>query len=207
MINSIIQAFTDQVISLPWVERYGGLVRPAVKTFIDENSGLIYNKTYPISCDVNEKECWEKGRYQDLIPNDKYKSITYFEQRGAITIKETQMTGREMLEFNAPITFVAWLNLPKLGISECSSPVFEASAIKMLMNLKVSELPFQALGVKVIIEASSPKNEGVFTKYSYGDKFGLLLYPFDYFSININIRWYVQPQCLPEYEPMEPICK
>ncbi len=207
MINSIIQSFTEKVTALNWVERYGGLVRPAVKTFIDENSGLIYNKTYPVSCDVTEKECWEKGRYQDLIPNDRYKSITYFEQRGSIAIRETQFGGRDVLEFSAPMLFVAWLNLPKLGISECSSPVFEASAIKMLMNMGVIELPFQALGFKVIIDGSSPKNEGVFTKYSYGDKFGLLLYPFDFFSISIIVRWYVQPQCLPDYEPSEPICR
>jgi hypothetical protein len=207
MTNAIIQAFTDKIISLNWVERYGGLVRPAVKTYIDENSGLIYNKTYPVSCDVTEKDCWEKGRYADLIPNDKYKSITYFEQRGAVTVKASSFGGRDMLEFNAPLSFIAWLNLPKLGISECSTPVFEASAIKMFMEKITPEMPYKAHEVKVIIDSLNPRNEGVFTKYSYGDKLGLLLYPFDFFSINLNIRWFVQPHCLPDYEPGEPICR
>jgi hypothetical protein len=202
MIDKIIATISQDILDMGWIGRYGGLVRTAVKQVeIDREQLLFVEKRFPVSSTITDKDCWEKGKYMDLIPNSKLASIAYFEQRGAITAREhkTSSGGIQVLEFTAPISFVAWLNLPKLGFSSPEqSYYFEAHALKVLGRQQFVDTELKITNGSIVIDGLHPRNETIFTKYSYEDKLGLLLYPYDFFAINCTIKWLQPSGCLPD---------
>jgi hypothetical protein len=205
MIENIIKSFEEKITNIGWIERYGGLVKPVKRTFAIDDSLIV--KTFPVACGVNAKECWEKGKYQDLIPNDKYKSLAYWEQRGSVSCSYQRVDGdKYMCIFSAPVSFVCWLNMPKLGFDDCtSSHLFEAHMLKVLSKVGVVTSPYQINNLKCVIDGLAPKNETIFQKYSYDDREDLLMYPFDFFSINMTFSWGVLLNCIPDVELSTPI--
>ncbi len=206
MINEIVESLRTKINELPYIDKYGGLVRIAKKAFTNDQG--VYYKTFPVSCDVSNAECWNNDRYKDLVPDENYKSIAYFESAGNIIVKKKPYlnTGRDSYHVIAPIDFVCWLNLPKLGVSDCHSSIFELMAIDLfhkehkpiLENLTVASF-------KIDIKSFSSRDEKVFSKYSYGDLNGLLLYPFDFFKISIDLDLYIDPKCIQNFVLNTPI--
>lgn len=209
MIDKIISTISPQIVDMGWIARYGGLVRTAVKVVeIDREAQLFVEKRFPVSSRTTDKDCWERGKYIDLIPDSKLASIAYFEQRGPITAREhkTSSGGIQMLEFFAPCSFVAWLNLPKLGFSSPEQSYhFEAHALKVLGRQQFVDNGLKISNGSVVIDGVHPRNETIFTKYSYEDKLGLLLYPYDFFAINVTFRWLQPAGCLPDVVLASPI--
>ena len=208
MIEQIIKGFDTKITATGWIERYGGLVRTITKGFpVDE--GVVY-KSFPVSCGVTAKECWEKGKYQNLVPDDKYKSIAYWEQRGPVSCQKSTRVSADLYlnEFSAPVSFICWLNMPKLGFDDCgNSHLFEAQMLKILTtgSVFITDPPYDIMELSVVIDGVAPKNETIFTKYSYEDRTHLLMYPFDFFSVNLTFKWKVNLCAVPDVTLGEPV--
>ena len=202
MIGTVIDSLFPIVQSMGFVERYGGLVRIAKKAY-PTDKGFEY-KTFPVSCSVSERECWESGKYADLIPNDKYKSIAYFEPAGNVKIENTVVPGtnRKAIYVSIPVDFICWINYK---ISECSWYGFELLALKAFNTMSNAPLPFKVHGFKIDIRMLASRDENIFSKYSYGDKLGLLLYPYDFFKIGLTISFFIDTKCFEEITFPEPV--
>jgi hypothetical protein len=206
MIHEVIESLRTKITGLPFIEKYGGLVRIAKKAFTNDEG--IYYKTFPVSCDVSNAECWNNDRYKDLLPDENYKSIAYFESAGNIIVKKTQYlsSGRDAYHVIAPIDFICWLNLPKLGISDCHSSIFELMAVDLFYQSHKPQLEnFNVASFKMEIKSFSSRDEKIFAKYSYGDLSGLLLYPFDFFKISLELSFYIDPNCIQNFVLNPPI--
>lgn len=185
MIEPIIARLSENLKALPFIERHGGLVRTARRVnYID---GLPFEEVFPVAMDV-EGNCFENGKYLDLAPNSALKSVSYFEQRGQVDVDETD----QFYVFNAPVSFVCWMNMKKIGSQTQIGYVFEGMALDVL-NQDININKYH--GIQIYIEGLHPKNEGIFQKYNYSDRLDLFLYPYDFFSINFTIKWKMTKGC------------
>lgn len=202
MIESIINAIPfDQ----HWIEKKGGLVRTARKSFpIDEESNLFIEKKYPISSNVSAKECFDNGKYSDLMPDSRYKSICYFEQTSPTLPQSNINLGSEAFVFETNVKFVCWLNLNLLGFDvPDKSEIFQLEMYKFFSKIKF--LVNGIHGIKIKFISFGQKNENPFSNYSYENIEGLLLYPFDFFVINLTIQYNVKIDCIESVPVLTPI--
>lgn len=203
MIDKIIDSISPTLTDIPWVERFGGIVRRATR-IIGDSPETFVEQAFPVSASVTNKDCWENGKYADLVPDDKYKSLMYFEQRGPIVVKQGYQDG--YISMSAPLTIVCWLNLPRLGFSQANeSPIFEAEIIKKIYFKKFEVAALKISNGKFTIDALAARDENIFRKYTYSDKMGLLLYPYDFFAIDITAIWQQNVKCLQDVDISSPI--
>lgn len=195
MIEPIISIISSNIKELPFIERHGGLVRTARRyTIID---GQPYEEVFPVSMDV-DGNCFENGKYLDLAPNSAYKSVSYFEQRGPVTVD----CDDNYFKFTAPVSFVCWMNMKKIGSSNQIAYVYESLALDTIRKtINISKYK----AIVIDIESLHPKNEGVFQKYNYSDRLDLFLYPYDFFSINFTIKFRMLMGCF-QGDINDPIC-
>lgn len=201
----IIQALIDQVLgpeitALGWVERYGGVVQTAKDvTGMDENDQAII-KRFPVSCSVNQADCNNDQFYQALVPDDSKKSILYWEvldgMRDVGSVQNTEI----FRALEGRIRLVGWLNLKELGIHGCNSAagaMMELWAIiKRQRIIKLSTPPYDKSTLNFRVEKEVTRDVNIFAAYDYPKDWSYLFYPFDYFALDVSVRF---ETCFPTY--------
>src|SRR5688572_11995058 len=115
MINDIGQILKSRLAPLAFIDKLGGVVRVVTKNETDSN-GRVVRKSFPVDCDVTNDDCLA-GKYTDLVPNSKYLSVAYFEDQGIRPVTQDVKD----FTFVASLKLICWLNLKKLGKSNCSN--------------------------------------------------------------------------------------
>jgi hypothetical protein len=187
----IANILKTKIESLSFVDKIAGLVKPVIITM--QNGEGILRKTFPISSDITYNQCIENKRYQDLIPNSKYRSIIYFEDNGT----SFNYLSKGWIGFNSKLLLIGWFNLSKL--KECNITTNSNEFILYIIS-SFPRVPFNSdpfLGINIIPTTEPIKNNSIFSKYSYDENFTqYLLYPYDYFAINIDITYKANLDCL-----------
>lgn len=191
MNEKIANILKSKIQNLPFVDKIAGLVRPVKQEVLGENNIKVL-KTFPVSADVSY-DLLIGGKYRDLIPDSKYQSILYFEDNGCVlTYKDRGWVG-----FNSKLTLIGWLNVKKL--MDCQT--FTASTeviLSILSNLP--EMPFNEdiyREIKIIALSEVPKSNAIFSRYTYDElKTQYLLYPYDYFALNMSVDFKVNLACV-----------
>lgn len=192
MINLIEKTLRPLIAELPFVDRYGGVVRTITQKM--DNASL----SYPVSHYASEKRCFEDGLFTALVPDSDYKSVSYFEQRGASRLRSSGAKGRETTTL-VNVRFVCWLNLQKLGISDV--PNLDNYIYAVINKIK-GRHEFDVDGFKgafTINELAVPINDhkALFADYSYSDKQEYFFFPYAYFAIDPTIEVEANLGCLP----------
>lgn len=215
MINEIIKPLGDAIADLEFVARYGGIVNSVSRKVqigtTDEGIPIMREEIYPVACGVSSAECWEGSRYMDLIPNDNFASIVYFEQMDGMRFEKIEeVNARQVFyTFSERLRLVAWMNLAKLGIEDCNGgSAIQLALIKQLTRTyKNLSDPFdiQRLEIKPIV--IEPKHQNPFLKYSYDEQevLGFWMYPYDYLSMIVECKITVNKNCLPDFTPGESV--
>lgn len=164
------------------------------------------DKRFPISCDVSSSDC-DKGQYENLVPDDKYKSIIFL--REVAPFKMTGKTGGSY-HFQSYLEVVTWVNLKRLGYSNCNSVAFlQALMIKKLDSIKKEYFDadgFSIYGVNVSqIQGSEKDAKKVFSQYDYKDIENMALYPYDFFAFRLAVDFNITERCIDECLLPEPI--
>jgi hypothetical protein len=202
MTTEFAEAFKDLIASLPFVDRLAGMVRPV--TFKDTNKdGAFVRRSFPVACGVSAKDCINNGKYQDLVPNDTKKSVLYFEEIGG-----AQVIGREKnnLKFRATMRLVGWLNLQKLGVDSCSYS--SAAVLQIISRLPEAYFNLNDRYTKCFITnlQEADKLPTIFGRYTYDETVTqYLLFPYDYFALNITVEYNVPRACIEAIVLDEPI--
>ncbi len=209
MLNEIIKTISPRIQALPFVERYGGLVRTAQRVVNmgtpDEPRNV--RQSFPVSCSVSHRDCWEQGRFTDLVPNDAHKSIFYFEEITPLTFTgmSKDLGKRDVQVWEGRVRLIGWLNLPALGIDSCqASAGAVGSVIKAIGRGRSTSLPWNAT-IEFNAVQQQMKSEALFNRYSYSDKAYLFFWPYDCFGLDVQVKMYIQPKCLPDLEIGDPI--
>lgn len=180
----------DKIKTLPFIDKYSGVVK--VVSYKAKNaSGAFEKKTFPASCRTTLEEC-ESGRYKDLVPDSSKKSVLYLEDKGA------RIVNREgsRVFWKSSYDLICWLNMPNLGFAGCSysgiaiSGILSKFPVKPFNNSIFSRIEIQATGIP-------GRSNNPFVKYSYDESIlQFLMYPYDFFVMNIDVDYMVDSKCL-----------
>jgi len=202
MIYDICEILKSRLIGQPYVDKIAGLVQVAQDVKNTDNGSIV--KRFPIACDVTGKDCADASfRLSDLVPDSKKKSVIYFEDISGVTFRGQE---RNEFIFQARPRLVCWLNQKQLGKNQCSiTPLVVAHIIKTLgTNKRFND----GLYIKANIQVAGQvvKTPAIFQRYTYDEKTTqFLMFPFDYFALDIIVDFRVNSDCIEEWlvEPPE----
>ena len=207
LIQTAIEILTPQLVGLGWVENYGGVIQ-RIAFPIQNGDGVNY-KYMPIGCGLSFDDCNKNQRYTALSPDNKKKSVLYWEVLQGLTDRgpDGQQRHRRVLQGRARL--VGWLNAAKLGKTQCNTA---ADAIKSIIpilyqDFKNGSLPtvFQNSRVEFKLIGEQPKDAAIFSPYSYDKNIdGVLLYPYDFFALDVEITVFLS-LCNYSFTPDVPI--
>lgn len=207
MIGTIIDQIKNKVLNLKYIERYGGLVIQVTEKFTDED-GVEKSITFPASVDNEGRPMYIPGDYYNLAPNDRYKSVAYWELRGdAVPFAPLRGNRNNWYGFRQTARMVVWLNLDLLG--EVSPTNISDYLRVILMNTLTGKHSMNVdyiSGVKMKVERDIQKSMSIFSDYSYSGDSELMMYPFDFFAVDFEVEWYIRKDCLPDEQDYDPHC-
>lgn len=196
MINQVGNIIISKLVGLPFLDKYTGVVKPI--TILDKNAtGGTIRKVFPASCQTSLSDC-DSGRYKDLLPDDSKKSVLFLKDTG---LRLNTRQGN-YLTFSATYDLVVWLNMPKLGFTDCS---YSGIAIVSILK-QLPERPFNS-GiyhlVNISFQGQRPKSVNPFAEYTIDEAITqYLLYPNDYFILALQVDYRVDLRCL-EIAPLD----
>lgn len=212
MLNAVTDLLQLKLAQLPFIEVIGGIVQPIDKVDVlydnDNNKVGTSTNTFPIACGM-DNECFDSGRYMALVPDDSKKSVAYFEQIGGVRpIGQTGAKGN-IVCYEGRLRFVCWLNLQKLGlVDKCTyAPRFVINTICNIeggCRFDNSVFPESHFTVELIEEVK--RDSSIFKDYNYNrNRLQFLLFPFDYFALDLRIKLFISKGCLEPIELGEPV--
>ncbi len=190
----IANILKEEIQGLPFIDRLGGLVKVIRKQEVTDKGTIV--KSFPVDCGTTLQDC-NTGKYKDLIPNSKYKSIHYFEDLGITISGQDQAT----FTFDAKLKLVGWLNLKKLGKTDCSvSHLAQAAILKKIRSKNFNDVSRGITNIQIRCTGIDPKTSVIFSKYSYPEEVTqYLMYPFDYYAMNFNVSFTVSTSCINDW--------
>lgn len=226
MLAAISTILKSKIANLTWVERFGGLVTIASRpTFVAGDGNVQIHTGYeqwPVSCDVNAAQCWEGGKYKHFMPQSSVSAIAFFVDDGGVRLRKVDGPKNAGLEFAFSLKFLMWMNLGRLGITDCNfsskavpfaiSQLFGQHASAGVFSGGIQEQLYPYIDVASISEL--PKTPSMFSPFSFAtdpDRQGIFLFPYDYFGLSISGTFIVNTMCLPElfaedFEFIDPTC-
>lgn len=193
MIDAIVnQLVNTGLSSLAVFSRKGGIVRPQKANV----NGKV--KIFPVALRLDGGEC-QPGDYLDFVPNSKESGILYFEQ---ISNSKTNDTPGGQI-FTAQLRVVGWVNLRRISPPDIS--VIAANVVKAIAE-RQPDMDYLK-NIKFTFEGFEPKSPDVFSKYTYQEEESqFMMYPYDWFSGILKVRYLFLPSCVPSAETVENDC-
>lgn len=203
----IAEIFKNSLAGKWYVDKLAGLVKriEKVETYTDTVDGVEstfrVGKSFPAYCQLSTDEC-ETGDYTDLVPNDTRASIIYFEDGGSVMIDHK--AGK--YQYESTLRIVCWLNLKRFNAPGCSlSQYIVPQLIHALPKGPFNDGDF--LTIQLVTASEQPKDANIFAKYTYDEpKTQYMMYPFDFFAIDIRVRFWTSRACFTEFEQITPSC-
>jgi len=214
MIHTIVNTINNAITTASNIEdiadRVGGLVFP-VSQEVRDQSGSLQRFTFPITHDASGKKCIEEGRHFDMVPNDYYKAVSYWEDRGGVRF--VGWTQKRRIQYRADLRFVMWLNLSKFGQSDMTvtdrivGKLVQIFTPKAGAGFQVTESGWT--GARVFIPDSSitlvRRAENIFSPYSYAEFQHFLIWPFYAFAIDLQAWIEFGLECFTEVQSEDEI--
>ena len=200
MNQAIADIIRNQIEDLDFIDKLAGLVA-AVTFDMKAPNNTTVQKTFPIACCVSADDCKE-GAYNDLMPDSKYKSVIYFEDKGVTFVKSEGI----FKYYISNLRLVCWLNIEKILDLTCKSEnpcTYAAIAIAKIIRHLPSH-PFNILPfAKVYFEVTDQeiRNSSIFSAYTYDEKHSqYLMAPYDYFALNIKTEFAICMKSVDVYD-------
>ena len=198
MITAIGEILKDRIKDCNFADRVAGIVQTISIQEKSKDYKTTIIKKYPAACDVVGENCGESGsKYKDLIPNSSKRSVMYFEDVGGIQFLRKE---RNDLVFEAKIRLIVWLNQQQLGKNECSvsAPIMAHLIAKLSTTSPFNFAPYTKMSIHIANIAQ--KNPAIFSKYTYDEaEMQFLMYPFDYFAIDLLVNYSINANCLDDF--------
>lgn len=221
MIEIAIQGLKDKISNLPYVEHYGGLSFPIEKVDVigEGVSARSIKKVFPVMSTLTGFDCWNKGKYQNLVPNTKYKSLFYWEVLDDMKqIPNAHGAGYKAVTFSGSARLVYWLNLALMGASAGSllseygnytlGPLVQGNLISELEGKRFGLNSGALQGTSISLKKAGVvvKDARIFSRYSYGnDISALLMYPYDFGAIDFKIEMTMPRSCIADVTELAPL--
>lgn len=195
-LNPILKNLDPQLI-----ETLGGLTQN-LNRFVETQDGPI-RQSFPVTF-KNRRDVFESGAYTALCPDNQKKSLAYWRYGGA-TFQQGTVPRLKSVRYGA--TFAFWANLPHFGQTPGHLPYGMVETIRDAMEgVKTLAAPNNnaSATIKAIqIHIDNPVT--VFGPQTFTDDQRLFMWPYGYFGILFDIVVQYDPNCLPVFQPSNPI--
>lgn len=196
---AIATILNTYLTALPFTDRIAGVVKPI--TFVTGTTDKPVKKTIPVDCGVSQPDCIG-GKYTDLVPNSKYKSIIYWEDNG-VRLNNQNIT--RDFNFTSSLRLIVWLNLKKLGKTDCN---VSALAVSNVLNTLPTGYFNNGIytRLRIVVGEEIIKSNSIFSKYTYDEAVvQYLMFPFDYFALDITTTFTIVKSCITDWTNGTPI--
>jgi hypothetical protein len=184
--------------------------RIAAFTYVDKLAGLVQTVSYqraggvirmPIAANVTDPLNCEEEAIRDLVPDERYRLIVYFEDRGMSLVDD-----RNRSVWLSRLRLVAWVNTSKLGGNPDSTYlVLQAFVTAINAGNPYNNGPY--IGVKHKVDGVPEGGVGLFSRYTYDEATRQYLFPpFSAFGIDISTIFTVNQECGPDIDTSEVAC-
>jgi hypothetical protein len=191
MNTAVANIIKSKFENLSFIDKIAGAVRVVSRQELSGNNTIV--KKFPVDCGVSQSDC-SSGKYVDLIPNSKYKSIHYFEDLGVSKDGNDAKT----FSFESKLKLIGWINQKKLGKTDCSvSHLAIAAILKQIPTNFFYDATTGFSRISITCDGIEPKNADIFSKYSYKEEVNqYLMFPYDYYAIDFTTKFTVPYQCI-----------
>lgn len=206
MNKGIAHILMAEMVAIPYLQKFGGLVRVQEQKDItaDEFTGLdkrVYKK-YPVCgdyCITKSEDCGVPDEI-DFVPNASYFGISYFEDMG---IEPMGREGRYQ-KYKSKLRLVVWLNTKMI----VTSPGYEAlpghsiaTAVLTDIESKFAAIEGKARGyyerLKVRQSSIPANNVNIFSSYSYREEdMQYLMPPYEFFAVDYHVEYRISQNCI-----------
>ena len=198
MIFILEQALRSTITGLNFIERYGGIVRPVTRMGMGEED-KPYSDVFPVSCYVSEADCFDGSRERDLVPNEAYKSVAYWEPITGSSIIESGPRGNQWM-ITLSMRFACWLNFAKLGMNDChATDLIELYLIKQVhaQHGQVKTISGYTFRVDVAGFRSVQRAANVvFAPYTYAGQQWAFSWPYGFFAVDFQFKLQLAAGCI-----------
>lgn len=190
MIRTIVKQIVPYIDALNFADLTAGIVTVATKNQHAENG--VVTKIFPIYENTPD-EC-NGGDYLVLIPDEKYRTIIYFEEIGNTITTQTNYE----IKISSDIRLIAWFNLKKIGATVTSDVLLRLIAQAIPETLAdFSDIE----NIRVTLTGIPNKAPALFSQYSYNEaERQYLLFPFDYGALNYTVTYSLN-KCVDDIVP------
>lgn len=201
MIKQSILLLNDMFASFDWLDRYGLLASPVVRTY-PTREGKTISETFPAATIASGVECDEKNLYY-LVPDERWKSLAYWELMSDYRISPYErIPGGDGIQVEFDARLVLWWNASALGFDRpvgVDDKLFY-SLFTHLAGLSLNN-PKSLSAVKVEYDLTRIVDEKrkIFGRYSYRESHDWLFQPPNGFlAADFTITIITTRHCLPE---------
>ena len=191
MNSQIAELIRARIASMTVIDKITGVVRAIPRKMEGRE------QRFPVGCDVTDPFSCDLSTLKDLVPDGRYRSIIYFEDRGA---PQKQVTRTRGIWFTSRLRLICWMDTRKIG-PQCTSGdevMMEMIALIEGDKYHYNSEPFQDIRHRVSI---AEKSSALFSRYTYDEaNRQFLTPPFDYFGLDIDTSFRIMAACV---EPVE----
>lgn len=190
MIRSIIDQVLPDISALNFADRVAGIVTAASQKVMAVDNTMVL-KTCPIY--QNTPVTCESGDYILCVPDEKFKSIIYFEEISNVIESQSNYD----YQMSADVRLVGWFNLKKINQNVTADTLMRL--ILQSINENVPEFG-GVFNVKIRLTGFENKSPQIFSAYTYDEaETQYLLFPYDYGSLRFTVT-YRMNKCVDDIE-------
>lgn len=180
MNTEIVEMIKDCLSSLPFMDKVAGL------SYVGEYK----DHKLPFEVCKQDVACTTEN---SLAPNDKYKSIMYFIDKGVKLEKKHACT---LTEYSTDLRLMFWFNHKALGQTECVKDKVIHNIIRELSDRRCyNDVGSDYLNISVEDIKQVPGD--IFKDYDYDKTCAKKLFkePYEYFALDFKVRFFYSYSC------------
>ncbi|MDD2285546.1 MAG: hypothetical protein PHU98_06135 [Mariniphaga sp.] len=182
MTRSIIDKTLTTVATLNFADLVCGVVTPASQHVMAADGGTVL-KIFPIY--QNDPTTCRNGDYITCIPDDKYRSIIYFEEVGNQLISQDNYC----ISMQATVRLIGWFNLKKIS-NTLTSDYFLSQLIQTIPD-KVADFD-NLFNIYLTFDGIENKSPLLFSAYTYDEaEQQYLIFPYDYGAQRYTVNYHI----------------
>lgn len=195
MNGRIASLLQDRISGFSYVDKIAGLVRALTK----QREGK--DITIPVGVGVIDDLQCDESTQRDMIPDNAYRCMVYFEDRGLRKIVQRTRG----VSFESRLRLVCWINVEKLNGDVAAADKIMQQFIGSLTSNLYNDGPF--IGVRHQVEAIPERGKTLFSAYTYPEGVRqYLMLPYDAFAIDIVTALRIRPGCEDEVVENDVAC-
>lgn len=202
LVKQII-VFAKSKGGFPYLSLIGGVVQTLETNEGDEDNIKIFRQPVTEFFETESLCDRDKGEIS-MMPDSSHRGIMYFEDQGSSPNGKSLQgaTG-----WTSRLECVVWYNRNRVS----GKTYDDVTALMIADIIGKTQTDLQHLGsfigVNVKVTGVQPQNVGIFSKYTYDEKFDQYLRPpYDYFALSMEVDFFLDVNCFDKFEIKEELC-